>query len=200
MRRFPIRTFVSEGPVGEFGPEWVSGWWDAVETDDRSDFTHWPSISQSRKWQLKGVEEISNNPVQQTKTHSSGTPVFPELTNPSCLSMCGLGGLAVRGCQSLFQTIDGALRGGSVSPPTFAFATTDCIRHSFVHFHFLYSVLLVFTLTHRHIVLSLFSCIKDVKSQILFWNACVFQQLYFNYRFLTLQCQLRLLILNEVAE
>ena len=149
---------------------------------------------------IKGYGVEIKQSWTENKTHSSGTPVFPELTNPSCLSMCGLGGLAVRGCQSLFQTIDGALRGGSVSPPTFAFATTDCIRHSFVHFHFLYSVLLVFTLTHRHIVLSLFSCIKDVKSQILFWNACVFQQLYFNYRFLTLQCQLRLLILNEVAE
>ena len=55
------------------------------------------------------------------------------------------------------------------------------------------SVFLVFTLTHRHIVRSLFSC-KNVKS---FWNACVFQQLHFNYRFLRLQYQLRLLIWFE---
>ena len=73
MRRFPIRTFVSEGLVGKFGPEWVSGWWDAVETDDRSDFTHWPSISQSRKWQLKGVEEKSNNPGQKKNTRFRNT-------------------------------------------------------------------------------------------------------------------------------
>ena len=166
-------------------------------------WNRWPIRFQPLTIHLS-IEEVTikgcGGEIKQSWTEKKHTlqehQFFPELTNPRCLSMCGLGGLAVRGCQSLFQTIDG----GSVSPPTFAFATTDCIRHSFVHFHFLYSVLLVFTLTHRHIVLSLFSCIKDVKSQILFWNVCVFQQLYFNYRFLTLQCQLRLLILNEVAE
>lgn len=199
MRRFPIRTFVSEGPVGKFGPKWVSGWWDAVETDDRSDFTHWSSISPSRKWQLKGVEEKSNNPGQQTKTHSSGTPVFPELNKPSCLSMCGLGGLAVRGCQSLFQTIDGALRGGSVSLSTFAFATTGCIPHFLLHNFTSYISVISFvgfyphTLTHSTVIVFMQKRCKHVKS---FWNACVFQQLHFNYRFLRLQCQLRLLILN----
>ena len=38
---------------------------------------------------------------------------------------------------------------------------------------FYISVLLVITLTHRHIVLSLFSYIKDVKSQILLKCLCI---------------------------
>ena len=80
--------------------------------------------------------------------------------------MCGLGGLAVGGCQSLFQTIDGALRGGSVSLSTFAFATTGCIPHFLLHIFTFYISVLSFvgfyphTQTHSTVIVFMQ---KDVK-------------------------------------